>query len=85
MDKSGTPIRKQTAIIRTNCMDCLDRTNVVQSEIGKFKLNQQLQEAGILGDKDTILEANEFYPVFRNGMEMRLVGHGLCFSVGRQC
>ena len=23
--------RKQTAVVRTNCMDCLDRTNVVQS------------------------------------------------------
>lgn len=32
----------QNAIIRTNCMDCLDRTNVVQSLFGRYVLFHQL-------------------------------------------
>jgi hypothetical protein len=28
-------IKKQKGIVRTNCVDCLDRTNVVQSVIAK--------------------------------------------------
>lgn len=35
-------ISVQRNIIRSNCMDCLDRTNVVQSVIGKWMLKQQL-------------------------------------------
>ena len=33
----------QTGIVRTNCMDCLDRTNVVQSIFGRHVLFRQLQ------------------------------------------
>lgn len=29
-DKDGAVLRVQTGVIRTNCIDCLDRTNVVQ-------------------------------------------------------
>lgn len=34
----------QDGVIRTNCMDCLDRTNVVQSIFGRYILYKQLQE-----------------------------------------
>ena len=37
--------RVQTGVIRTNCMDCLDRTNVVQSLFGRFMLFRQLSES----------------------------------------
>ncbi|KAK4556743.1 hypothetical protein LTR86_006314 [Recurvomyces mirabilis] len=40
-------IQQQTGIVRTNCMDCLDRTNVVQSAIGGWALEQQLAELGL--------------------------------------
>eukprot|EP00526_Cylindrotheca_closterium_P001783 CAMPEP_0113633238 /NCGR_PEP_ID=MMETSP0017_2-20120614/17297_1 /TAXON_ID=2856 /ORGANISM="Cylindrotheca closterium" /LENGTH=1131 /DNA_ID=CAMNT_0000543867 /DNA_START=40 /DNA_END=3432 /DNA_ORIENTATION=+ /assembly_acc=CAM_ASM_000147 len=33
---------KQTSMVRTNCMDCLDRTNVVQSILGRYVLFEQL-------------------------------------------
>lgn len=33
--------RLQTGVTRTNCMDCLDRTNVVQSIFGRFLLFSQ--------------------------------------------
>ncbi|KAL0096044.1 SacI homology domain-containing protein [Phycomyces blakesleeanus] len=38
---------KQTGVFRTNCMDCLDRTNVVQSAFGRSVLNLQLMRFGI--------------------------------------
>ena len=34
----------QDGVVRTNCMDCLDRTNVVQSIFGRYILYKQLQE-----------------------------------------
>ena len=40
----GTVVRShQRGIIRTNCMDCLDRTNVVQSIFGRYMLFRALQ------------------------------------------
>lgn len=40
----------QTGVVRTNCMDCLDRTNVVQSSIGAWALEQQLKSFGLSVD-----------------------------------
>lgn len=38
----------QNKVIRTNCMDCLDRTNVVQSMVGRWVLQNQLEKASYL-------------------------------------
>ncbi|KAI0024151.1 SacI homology domain-containing protein [Xylariomycetidae sp. FL0641] len=43
---NGTLTHKQNGVLRTNCMDCLDRTNVCQSSFGKFMLDLQLKEEG---------------------------------------
>ncbi|KAH8893431.1 hypothetical protein GQ53DRAFT_718170 [Thozetella sp. PMI_491] len=37
---------RQTGVLRTNCMDCLDRTNVCQSSFAKHMLDQQLKFQG---------------------------------------
>jgi len=37
----------QKGVVRTNCMDCLDRTNVVQSACGRWALERQLQIEGV--------------------------------------
>lgn len=47
-------------------MDCLDRTNVVQSTLAKRVLEKQLRVAGVLGPDETI-DSTEFLPIFRNG------------------
>jgi hypothetical protein len=48
---NGIVPSKQNVLIRSNCMDCLDRTNVVQSEFAKHLLISQLKDAGlIVGD-----------------------------------
>ena len=37
----------QSGVLRTNCMDCLDRTNVVQSACGQRALEKQLSSVGV--------------------------------------
>ncbi|CAN8102565.1 unnamed protein product [Discula destructiva] len=44
------PTRVQNGVARTNCIDCLDRTNAAQFVIGKRALGHQLHALGILGD-----------------------------------
>jgi hypothetical protein len=46
--------------------DCLDRTNVVQSAFAKFVLTQQLKDIGVLSDKESIDDHEDFMNVFRN-------------------
>ncbi|KAK9501283.1 hypothetical protein O3M35_012024 [Rhynocoris fuscipes] len=46
-DKEGM-ICKQNGAFRVNCIDCLDRTNVVQTAIGKAVLEIQLTKLGLL-------------------------------------
>ncbi|CAA7041761.1 unnamed protein product [Microthlaspi erraticum] len=41
------PPRLQTGVLRTNCIDCLDRTNVAQYAYGWAALGQQLHVLGI--------------------------------------
>ncbi|KAJ7139757.1 SacI homology domain-containing protein [Mycena epipterygia] len=44
----------QRGTVRTNCMDNLDRTNVVQAALAKWTLNQQLKALGILSNEGSI-------------------------------
>ncbi|KAF1809852.1 hypothetical protein P152DRAFT_460954, partial [Eremomyces bilateralis CBS 781.70] len=41
-------VQRQSGVIRTNCMDCLDRTNVVQSACGRDVLEKQLATCNVL-------------------------------------
>lgn len=41
-------ICNQNAVFRVNCMDCLDRTNVVQTAIGRAVLESQLVKVGLM-------------------------------------
>ena len=58
---------RQTGVVRSNCMDCLDRTNVMQSALGKWALEQQLRSAGVLSHKERLEDQEEFMSIFRNG------------------
>ena len=46
----------QTGAVRTNCMDCLDRTNAVQTYLGMEVLKLQLQEVGVASASETVTE-----------------------------
>ncbi|EJT97779.1 hypothetical protein DACRYDRAFT_71440 [Dacryopinax primogenitus] len=59
------PIHMQTAVVRSNCMDCLDRTNVVQSALAKWSLLQQLRVTGILGKDERLEDHMDFMNIFR--------------------
>ncbi|KAK2581293.1 hypothetical protein KPH14_008078 [Odynerus spinipes] len=62
--RKGIP---QTGIIRTNCVDCLDRTNTAQFAIGKCALGFQLCALGVLEspklefDSDCVRMLEELY------------------------
>ena len=52
-------MQEQTGVLRTNCMDCLDRTNVVQSVFARYISFQQLSRMEYL-DIPENLEENPF-------------------------
>ena len=43
-------LHMQNGVARTNCIDCLDRTNAAQFVIGKRALGHQLHALGIISD-----------------------------------
>lgn len=47
-DPQGVVVRRQRGVIRTNCKDCLDRTNVVQTRIAWRVLDLQLRSLDLL-------------------------------------
>ncbi|OLL25455.1 hypothetical protein NEOLI_004568, partial [Neolecta irregularis DAH-3] len=63
----GKEIKKmQTSVVRSNCMDCLDRTNVVQSSLARWVLTRQLRDIGLLNSNETFSDSPQFESVFRN-------------------
>jgi hypothetical protein len=71
-NQQGAVVSNQTGIVRTNCLDCLDRTNLVQSFFGRFALSAMLKPFGInMQDKENaILER-----VFREGSKISGLDH----------
>ncbi|KAJ1554838.1 Phosphatidylinositide phosphatase SAC1, partial [Nowakowskiella sp. JEL0078] len=65
VDENGSLKKSQTSVVRTNCMDCLDRTNVVQSVLARKILNVQMKELGILTGTQNV-ETSSFESVFKN-------------------
>lgn len=63
---NGSIVKEQSSVVRTNCMDCLDRTNVVQSTLAKWVLNYQLRRAGVLGKDEEVDQSPAFVFLFRN-------------------
>ncbi|KAK9805735.1 hypothetical protein WJX73_003446 [Symbiochloris irregularis] len=47
--EGGAKPRRQCGVLRTNCIDCLDRTNVVQGFFARHQLEAVLRGAGVLG------------------------------------
>ncbi|KAL4640934.1 phosphatidylinositide phosphatase SAC2 [Arapaima gigas] len=47
VDQAGV-ICQQQGIFRVNCMDCLDRTNVVQAAVARVVMEQQLKKLGVM-------------------------------------
>jgi phosphatidylinositol 4-phosphatase len=57
----------QTSVVRTNCMDCLDRTNVVQSMLARYTLDRIFVDLGLMAKGATFKEEDPaFEHMFRN-------------------
>ncbi|KAK1414207.1 hypothetical protein QVD17_29948 [Tagetes erecta] len=54
---SSTPPKYQTGVLRTNCIDCLDRTNVAQFAYGWAALGRQLHTIGYIDTPDIELDS----------------------------
>jgi hypothetical protein len=48
-----TMITAQTKLVRTNCVDCLDRTNVVQTAVARWVLHAQLRRLDLVPTGNT--------------------------------
>lgn len=65
--------KSQRAIIRTNCVDCLDRTNSMQYFIGRDILRLQLEDAGVTGRENVGLYEEAFKTLFyENGNNLSI-------------
>lgn len=57
----------QTSVVRTNCMDCLDRTNVVQSMMARWTLDRMFVDLGIMQRGATFKDEDPAFEfMFRN-------------------
>ena len=57
----------QTGVFRVNCIDCLDRTNVVQSMLARVVLETQLVKLGVIASGQGIQMHPDFLSIYRNG------------------
>ena len=65
LKSNGKSGKLQTGIFRTNCIDCLDRTNVAQGIFANYTLTQILRDLQIFGTLETIESQHDLYNVFR--------------------
>lgn len=59
-------LRRQEGVIRSNCIDSLDRTNVVQSMIAQHVLEQQLSQFKSIPAGTRLSNYPDFLSVFKN-------------------
>jgi len=64
--KDGSVVQQQDGVFRTNCIDCLDRTNVVQSLLARRNLLQVFQKLGIIVEGQRIEDQLDFEKLFKN-------------------
>ncbi|KAF3493589.1 hypothetical protein DY000_02055953 [Brassica cretica] len=72
LNEKGDKMKEQLGVVRTNCIDCLDRTNVTQSMIGRKMLELQLRRIGVFGAEETISS----HPNFDEGYKILWANHG---------
>lgn len=59
-------ISKQTSTVRTNCMDCLDRTNVVQSVLAHWVLQKEFEISGLTNEGQLWEMDKSLLSIFQN-------------------
>ncbi|XP_041798661.1 phosphatidylinositol-3-phosphatase SAC1-B [Chelmon rostratus] len=66
VDADGKELLNQEGTFRSNCMDCLDRTNVIQSLLARRSLQSQLRRMGVLPMGQQIEEQADFEKIYKN-------------------
>lgn len=64
-DDAESGLQLQNGVARTNCIDCLDRTNAAQFVVGKRALGHQLYALGII-DRTTVEYDSDAVNLFTN-------------------
>ncbi|XP_031280142.1 phosphoinositide phosphatase SAC6-like isoform X2 [Pistacia vera] len=77
LNEKGEKMKEQLGVVRTNCIDCLDRTNVTQSMIARRMLEIQLRRIGIFGAEETITS----HPNFDESYKILWANHGDDISI----
>uniref|UniRef100_A0A6M2DXH7 Phosphatidylinositol-3-phosphatase SAC1 n=1 Tax=Xenopsylla cheopis TaxID=163159 RepID=A0A6M2DXH7_XENCH len=63
--RDGTLISSQDGVFRTNCIDCLDRTNVVQSMLARRALTGVLRKLEVLQPNQSVQDILHFENLFK--------------------
>ena len=63
---TGQILSEQTGIIRSNCIDCLDRTNVCQSIFAKIVLATQLTSLNVMPSSQKVADQKSLNYTFQN-------------------
>lgn len=77
LNEKGEKVEVQLGVVRTNCIDCLDRTNVTQSMLGRKMLEFQLRRLGIFDAEETI----GTHPNFDECFKILWANHGDDISI----
>lgn len=70
----------QEGVLRTNCLDCLDRTNIAQFMFGKTALAHQLNALGVLekasyrGHEDVVQALMDLYDEMGDNLSLQYGG-----------
>ncbi|KFK34427.1 hypothetical protein AALP_AA5G143400 [Arabis alpina] len=65
VDADDNILEEQKGVIRSNCIDCLDRTNVTQNYMAQKSLNLQLQRIGVFDSTECISMFEDDYTKFK--------------------
>lgn len=78
----------QTGVIRTNCVDCLDRTNTAQFAMGRAALAYQLHKMGFLQspprlefDSDCVTMLESLYEIHGDTLALQYGGSQLVHRI----
>ncbi|KAK4368207.1 hypothetical protein RND71_011999 [Anisodus tanguticus] len=77
LNEKGEKVELQCGVLRTNCIDCLDRTNVTQSMLGRKMLEFQLRRLATFDAEETISS----HPNLDESFKLLWANHGDDISI----
>eukprot|EP01132_Coremiostelium_polycephalum_P005133 gene5133-6393_t len=75
--KDGNVIQRQMGTVRTNCKDCLDRTNIVQSRVAWVLFESHLRQLNFLSHREQLNN----YPLVAQSLKTMWADNGDALSI----